>query len=612
LLALPLLSACSWFRQIPVLPAETSTETFYSQVQVGTRNEWDKACRLSQEDGRNRVAIINHGEQALELRINLIRSAQRSIKIQTFMWGDDETGRLLMWELIRAVKQRGVHVQIIADQMFSDVEAEILADLASMDPRMEIRLHNPNALRMNPDRIDALTTVAVNFDKMNRRMHDKVFIADDRIVVAGGRNYFNEYYDKSIGLNYKDRDLLFLGPVVTDVVNSFMGFWDSKWVIPAAQLMDVATVLEEDEFVRASNRSQFAFYHFFDKLDRRASDRNYVRENFVEALQDVDRVEWLHDHPTKRYEEKEEWHGTIAQRWGEVLGEAKSSILIQSPYLVLSDNAIARFTEIREKNPDLRIDISTNSMAATDNWQSYGGSMSQRRVFLEDLRLNIHEFKPIPQDIHLMLNDYQTLLDRKPTPAELEGLEDTAFKIDPGLAPYPIPADEEGNNTSNRRLNRFTETAPYMCMHGKSMVIDEKIAFIGSFNLDPRSEALNTEIGLLIFDEDIAKELRANIERDIRPENSFIVGIREQPLVIGFFTDLLARMLEYSPIDPWPLRYSSSFELRPGKEPVPLGHEDFYDNWEDRGAFPLMPYFSSRSNYVRIFRAMGKPLRPLL
>ena len=613
ILLLLAVSACSSTVEIPVLEPEISDETFESVPQVGTPDLWDEVWAQVTRDKRHRVLLLDDGTRSLEARINLIRSARRSIKIQTFMWGNDETGRYVVWELLRAVKQRGVLVQIIADQMFSDVETEVLAYLSTIDPRLQVRVHTPTNSRLNPSTPEKLLALALGFRRVNSRMHDKVMVVDGRIAVAGGRNYFNDYFDRSLGMNYKDRDVLVIGPEVQAISRSFERFWASDWCVPSGQLTDVARAIERDKFPRFRTRTDFKFHHLFRSIDEQLAAPGHVKRVLIHPLRPVERVEWLYDEPKKpsRDRDSDGVGSAISERLRALVLQARESVVIQSPYLVLGRDGIQVFEQLRREHPEIRVAISTNSLAATDMWPAYAANYKQKRIYLQDLGFSVHEFKPIPQDIHLML-DYSTLLERRSTPAEKERGFEAKFRVDPALEPYPV-AEEHGEVVlSDRRTNRHTGTPPYLCLHAKSLVVDDRIAFVGSHNLDPRSSNLNTEVGLLVHDAAFAQELRASIERDMAPRNSYLVSVRKSPLALRVANDILHRISELSPVDVWPARHATCYELRPGKEPVGVGDPSFHDCWRDVGSFPLLEKLDPTSICTRLFKAVGRVFTPLL
>lgn len=596
---------------IPVMPAEISADTFTTPLQRGTPQLWREALAQAKQDAKPRLHILNQGEDALLARINLIRSARKTIRIQTFMWGNDECGRYVVWELIRAVKQRGITVQILADQMFSDVETDVLAWLATVDPKFHIRIHNPNADRINPGKLATIGAALADFKEVMVRMHDKTFIVDDDIVITGGRNYFNEYFDRNVGLIYKDRDLLILGPGASDIIQSFDAFWNTPRSIPCDELIDVKSAIETNKHVHYATRSDFDFHHLFDEMDRHADDAAHIQRTMIDKLIPVSRIEWVYDDPTKNDSATLSGDSKSSRRLRELVATANTEVLIQSPYFILSDKAVADVKKLREEKPKLRFVVSTNSLAATDAWYVYGVTFKQKRMLLEDLGIVMYELKPIPQDMHLMAN-YAPLLSRLPTPNEVEKLASPTFNIDRRIKPVTIENEVGQTTIIDNRNNIHTQSPPFLSLHAKSCVIDGKVAFIGSYNVHPRSRNLDTEVGLIIYDEKIARLLQADIERDMAPQNSYLVAPRKTALPITPLGELMSRLSEASPIDVWPARYSSCFELREGADPVPPGDARFHECWKDVGSFPLLKPFNDVNIKTRAAKMLGWFIAPIM
>ena len=604
------LLSCVSLVDIQVLETKSSKETFIASTQKGTPELWDAAVD-STEGEKPRVCLLEHGHEALVARVNLIRSARKSIRIQTFIWRPDEAGRWLVWELIRAVKQRGVEVEILIDQMFSDQDASYVAFLTSIDPKFKIKLYNPNLNRIQPSTLDTLIDLASDFQRVNTRMHNKVMIVDDQIVITGGRNLTNKYFDYSLGLNYKDRDILVVNSDCGPIVDSFRQYWQSDWSVPASKLLDVAEALNDGNFRQYATKEDFDLRGLFEDADLQASDPAYVQKVFNSQLMPVEQIEWVFDDPKKQGALDPEKGNDIAATLGNLVGSAQESILIQSPYVVLSNRAIRLFSALKGTRPNLQVAISTNSLAATDSWFTYAANYKEKRVYLQDLGFDLREFKPIPQDIHEMM-EYGNLLRRRPTPSEAK-LSKPQFRVDKSLAPFSIDVPGEGSIRRTNRLNDHLGIPPYLCLHGKSLVVDDEVSYVGSYNLDPRSGSYNTEVGLIVRDPAFAIKLRRLIERDMSPRNSYFIGVKKGLPILRSLNLLFYRISEDFPIiDPWPFRYASSFELRPNKTAVPPGHPDFYKNWRDVGNFPLMGYFARKHMASRLFKTTGMIFKPLL
>jgi len=585
---------------VPVIEPQILDMTWETHETPGTPKIWNEVSAKVEADGKHRVLMLSHGDESLALRVNLIRSARKSIEIQAFIWTNDECGRLITWELIKAVKQRGVHVRLIVDQMFSDQDVGVLSFLATLDPKLEIEIYNPNAKRLAPGTIRTLVKLVTEFTKVNMRMHNKLMVVDDRIAISGGRNIANEYFDRVLGLNFKDRDILAVGPVAKRLRESFDEFVESAWSVPARRLRDVKKRIESGGIPSFRTGTEFWFNGLFDDLETRVRDRDWIRKTFVDSLLAVEEVDFIVDRPGKNDSGTMTAGGQITEALIGYMLSAERSILIQSPYLTMSDRAIRVFRAYRETRPEGRFAVSTNCLAATDSWPTYGASYKQKRVYLEEFGLEIHEFKPLPQDIASMMR-YEPLLERKPTPEEAKRDPADKFTIDPGLEGRPVD-----------RRNLHTKVIPYLCLHQKSFVIDDEIAFIGSYNFDPRSGNLNTEVGIVVKDPKFAAIVSEDIERDMSPRNSYLIGKRQLIPGIDTINKVIHEFSENLPVDFWPVRYATSFDLLEGAKPVPPGHPDFYENWRDAGSFPLLGLLGDKAIFTALFKTIGGALLPVL
>lgn len=528
-------------------------------------------------DKADHLAIISGGYDALLLRVHMIRHAKKSIEVQTFIWTNDECGRLIMYELIEAAR-RGVKVRIIADHMVSEQEPETIAFLATAHPNLQLKHYRPAMSRMKPSMLDNVIAAVTSFHGINQRMHNKIMLFDDIAVITGGRNIENTYYDHSTGMNFRDRDVLAIGHVARDAAKSFEEFWDYRYAVASRDLADVEAVIKKNTFRRYEKRDDYDFGGYFDELHVQADDAKVIGERFTSRLKPVKKVSFICDEPGK----SKGFFSTTARITRElrhVIEKARESVVMQTPYLVLSKSARTLFSEIQKKHPELRIRISSNSFASTDNLMAYSANYRLRNNYVEDLNLIIHEFKP--------------------QPATLEAL----------FPQYPLMASKAKALIADGKQDR----EPFLCIHAKSLVVDNAIAYIGSYNLDPRSERLNTEVGLLVEDEAFAHELREEIEADMRPENSWVIGRRSLPLHLEAVNGLIDSVLSLSPIDVWPIQNTTSFELKPGATEVPPDHPDFHKNYREAGAFPGTEGFLTTKEIVtRLYKAVGAPLTPVL
>jgi phosphatidylserine/phosphatidylglycerophosphate/cardiolipin synthase-like enzyme len=523
----------------------------------------------------NRVEMLSNGYDALLLRVHLIRQARTSIAVQTFIWTNDEVGRLMMYELIEAAK-RGVKVRIIADQLASDQDPEVVAFLATVHPNLEIKHYRPALTRLKPSRFQVAVAAVRSFRDLNQRMHNKVLLVDDAVLVTGGRNIENTYYDHAVGLNFRDRDVLVVGPAARAAAESFEEFWQYKHAVASRELVDVAAAIAAGRYPHYARRGDYDFGGYFDALDREADDAALIAARFSSRLQPVERAVFICDVPGKRTGMFSKM-ARITRELRTALEHARERVTVQTPYLVLSPPAQELIAGMKRRNPALVLRVSTNSFASTDNLEAYSANYRLRGVYVERLRLEVHELKPRPASLRRLFPQYDAMVRR----------------------------------FESRHV--ATDRAPFLSLHAKSLVVDDRVAFIGSYNLDPRSEALNTEAGLLVEDAAFARALREEIDGDMRPEDSWVIARRRLPLRLDVVNGLVDSLLSLSPLDLWPIQNTSSFELKPGLDEVPPGDPAFYDRYREAGSFPgAETPLSSKEILTRLYKAVGTPITPVL
>lgn len=517
--------------------------------------------KLATQNQTNHMLLLDHGERSLLARLHLIRAARESIEIQTFIWVNDEAGHLVLRELLAAAK-RGVKVKVIIDQLFSMDNSWLVTDLATMHQNLEFKLYNPVFSDAHTSPLEFFSALACCMARLNKRMHNKTFVVDGQYGIVGGRNYQSRYYDWDEQFNYKDRDVMAIGPVVDDISQSFASYWQSPHVVPVEHLRDVSARILNGQ--QSKIDWQEPVPPKAQKLLAEAVDLQLITDTFFKDVITVERVEYFsdtHDKPFNRNARTA--NQQLTQKIHQYFTNAEHEILIQTPYLVFSRKARKTLKKLRRKHPELQIRVSTNSLASTDAYYVYAISMKYKRFYLKKLDMHIYEFKDKP------------------------GLSEAMFTQD--------------------YINESTRFG----MHGKSFVIDEHISMIGSHNFDPRSDVLNTESGFIIFSDDFARRLKANIELDMRDANSWVVAAKEQIPFLSHISGVIATISRKLPIfDIWPFRYSTSYRLRPGKAEVPPDHADFYENYEVIGSFPNVNLSSKQIQTIIIsaFAGFAEPV----
>jgi putative cardiolipin synthase len=446
-----------------------------AKAAAGTMNvtDLDEAIQKIEikHPGKSGAYVLEKGEESLLARAWLGDHAEKIVDIQYFIWSTDNIGILASEALIRAA-DRGVHVRVLVDDFRMDASAENLLIVAS-HPLIDVRIYNPQTT-VGVSRLKRYFNTAKDFRALNQRMHDKTFIVDGSVAITGGRNMADEYYDYDHAYNFRDRDILVMGPVVKDMEKNFETFWNNALSIPVETLLKkdatklkkerIATVIQELH-AYARNPENFA--------DEVRVALNNLPEKFSALLDTMtwDDIQFIHDRPGKN---EQGWYGggETTQTLVQVLQKAKSRVIIQSPYLVMPKGGLDLFKELISRG--VKVSIVTNSLASTDNPYAFSGYSKQRQKIL-DTGIDVYEYRPNP------------------------AVQRELF----------------------RRYAKVEQKPPVFAIHAKTLVVDGETLFVGTFNLDPRSANLNTEVGILISNPKIAGPVEQAILNDMRPENSW-------------------------------------------------------------------------------------------
>ncbi|AEL09210.1 cardiolipin synthase [Xanthomonas campestris pv. raphani 756C] len=587
---------------------------------------------------RHYATIVDKGEESLVARLNLIRSATRSIDLQTYIFDKDDSARMVL-DALTAAAQRGVKVRILIDQLSAIADLQILGALASSHENLQLRIYNPTFGKVKLNYFDYAGSVVCCFRRFNQRMHNKLLVVDDVLGVVGGRNYQDDYFDWDSEYNFRDRDVILAGPEVRAMAVNFDAFWNARRSVPAERLNDVGRLLLDDG-PQTMPPAKFRRPERVARVDREANDPQFVQAAFVAPAMPVQRVLYVADLPQKHRKEHGAKAVSTAPELDSLIAGAQQEVLLQTPYLVLSDPAQEIFRTLRKRAQPPRIVVSTNSLAATDNPIVYALSYKFKRRNMRELGFNVYEFKPFPLDAPV---DYANLLPDPLTAAAGEAAEnDRSNRLIGGSAAGNAVRGSSGGGGGgrtpggsdvDRRVLR-TETRPSflgtravnkplpvtragarMGLHAKSLVVDRRIGVIGTHNFDPRSENYNTEAAVVIDDPRFAQALAASIERDIAPDNAWTVAPREKPPVLSGLNYSVGKVSEALPVlDFWPWRYATNYEFQPGPGcPFPLKRQDpqFRQCYVAVGDFPEVNV-GPKWLLVRMLTAFGAGLVPIL
>ncbi|KRA16926.1 phospholipase D family protein [Lysobacter sp. Root604] len=572
---------------------------------------------------RHYALILDHGQDALLARINLIRSATTAIDLQTYIYDEDDAGRLVLDELIAAAR-RGVRVRLLLDQLAALKHLDTLAALSGAHANFEVRLYNPVLKRARISYPQYLLAAACCWRRLNQRMHTKLLLVDGAVGITGGRNYQDDYYDWDDEYNFRDRDLLVAGPTAQVMDQDFVRFWDDRRSVPVERLKDVGTYLLRSG-VPALPPANYERPERAQAMRRDASDAELVRSRLVARALPVGAVSYIADSPDKHRGNGIDGSQSSASLRG-LIESSQREVLLQTPYLVLSDAAQDLFRDLRKRPQPPRVIVSTNSLAATDAFIAYALSYKYKRRYLREFGFDIYEYKPFPADAPIdiaatgaPLPDLGLDLPPQPEPAALRRERlDRSSVISRAQYRTPLSREYAAMRYARRRANEpvpLKRAGVRIGMHAKSMVIDERIGVVGTHNFDPRGDRYNTESAVVIDDAAFAAELAASIRRDIAPANSWVIARRDKPPVFSGLEYSITKVSEHLPLfDLWPIRYATSYEFVPGPNcPLPLyrNQPGFRACYRPVGDFPEVSLGPKRL-ITRMFTAFGAGLAPIL
>lgn len=410
------------------------------------------------------IHLLRDARDAFAARFCLAGAAERTLDVQYYIWRGDMSGTLLFKALADAAN-RGVRVRLLLDDNNTVGLDDVLAALDS-HPKIEVRLFNPFVIR-KPRAIGYLT----NFSRLNRRMHNKSFTADNQVTVIGGRNVGDEYFGATTGVLFADLDVIAIGPVVREVSNDFDRYWASDSAYPADRLLPRATGASiADVIARAS------------VVERNPASVAYLdsirRSTFVQQLVGGDLpLEWatahmISDDPAKALGRADDVD-LLQQKLKMIFGRPSSHLDLVSPYFVPASDGTALFSEWARNGVRLR--VLTNSLEATDVAAVHAGYARRRRALL-----------------------------------------------DAGVTLYELRSNSGFPNTRSVTAMGSSGSSSGSSLHAKTFAVDRARFFVGSFNFDPRSAELNTEMGFVIDSPTLARQMATLFDARI-PANAYEV-----------------------------------------------------------------------------------------
>ncbi|MBA1204406.1 phospholipase D family protein [Pseudomonas capeferrum] len=463
ILGISLLSGCS----LPPLEGRMNSRALpQAQAELTTLGR-AIAQQTSAEPDKNKSGIVPLADphDAFAARILLARMAEKTLDVQYYIWHGDITGTLL-FEALREAADRGVKVRLLLDD---NGTTGLDIELAALDthPNIEVRLFNPFIVR-SPKALGYVTA----FSRANRRMHNKSFTADNQATIVGGRNVGDEYFGATDGVLFADLDVFAIGPIVQSVSSDFDKYWASDSAYPADRILPAVKPSRMIEITAAAA-----------SLEQSPAAQQYIsaiRESsfMTGLLQNTLTFEWapvrmVSDDPAKGLGDVET-SGLLITQLNDILGKPVHTLDLVSPYFVPTAAGVDTFTQIA--NSGVRLRVLTNALEATDVVAVHAGYAKRRKDLLK-------------------------------AGVVLYEMRSTAY-----------------NGQRNESAGLFGSSGS--SLHAKTFGVDHTRTFVGSFNFDPRSAHLNTELGFIIENPKTAEKIDEAFTTSI-PEHAYEVRLTD-------------------------------------------------------------------------------------
>jgi putative cardiolipin synthase len=426
--------------------------------------------------GQSGFRLLTLNTNALLSRIVLAEKARQSIDLQTYIFEDDDTGRLVAQALLKAA-DRGVRVRLLVDDITKSDESALLFDALEAHENIEVRLFNPFRSR-SPGAFSKVAQMLVEFRRLNRRMHNKSFIVDNQVAIVGGRNIADDYFDASDESNYRDLDLLAVGPVVKQASRAFDRYWNDEATLPASAWQKAKTApadLEKARQAIASKVRKFADSDYaqvaLEEMPNGPTADRAGKWFWGDAVMAADQPEKIEAPVDGDAPESPEL--LIAPKVKELMFGAKSELLLLTPYFVPSKDDRAELIGLARRKVEVK--IATNSLASTDQPAVHSAYGPMRKELLAG-GVQLYELKP------------------------RAGVAQTS-------------AQDRSSDVS---------------LHAKSFVVDARVVFVGSMNMDRRSALLNTEQGIVVDSPALAKAVAQYFATVTQPANAWRLSLEDK------------------------------------------------------------------------------------
>lgn len=453
-------------------PNQSNQDITLTKHQQHWLNTTDAEQKIAQ--GLSAYIPLDDAFMSIASRIYLIQNAKAHLDIQYYIWNNDFVGQLILHELLQAA-DRGVKVRLLIDD-HNGVQLDEQLSALSQHPNFQIKIYNPYKYR-NFRALDYL----LRLKQVNRRMHNKLMVADGAIAVTGGRNISSEYFEASENFQFTDLDVLFYGAATTSANAVFQNFWNDELSYPFEQLVAV-----EDFSSLVQIREKYQKYQNDQEIKQ---EKIHAAQNLLQKQLASHQIQWakayfIADHPDKtRAIAKKD--SLLYAQMQQLMGQPTQHLELVSAYFVPTAKGTAYLTDLAKRQ--IRTRVLTNSFLANDVAVVHAFYKNYRQQLLQS-GVELYEFK-----------------------SQLQRDEKTWYEVMTGNM---IPAKGKSNSS----------------LHAKFFDMDGKV-FIGSFNFDPRSAVLNTEVGLVIESESFQDKISQQLDIYL-PKIAYQVKLNEKGEIV--------------------------------------------------------------------------------
>jgi len=465
-------------------------------------------ARAINHPGASGFHLLPTGLDAFTARAILIDRAEKTLDLQYYIFHDDLMGRFV-YDRLLAAADRGVRVRLLLDDWHQTPETDWLLATMAIHPNIEVRLFNPFGTHRRTFLARALR-MAFGPGRLRGRLHNKAFIADNSVAIVGGRNIGAEYFGASDEFNFYDVDVMAVGPIAREASAIFDDYWNCVLAMPVSALVRRRPSADDLKSLRRDLETQ-------REVLKKSTYWLKVQNNDLLKRIDAGQVplvwgpaEFLADHPLKCIDPDDARQAAkMTQKLKEILGSARSELLLVTPYFVPREVGMQFFRKLRGRN--LTIKVITNSFLSSDAPLAQIGYMRYRKDLLR-MGVELYEIKPTlvqvqhDQDRRRFAGDFRRLCY-----SFIQGggalVQRGASRIQIGGSSLQFGSESRGS------------------LHAKTFVLDRQTVFVGSFNFDPRSIKLDTQNGVVIRSPELASQAAFLFDEGISPARTYRVTL---------------------------------------------------------------------------------------